>query len=106
MTGALSFDDARATVRFVGYVGKKKKKVAAKAVTPSHTLAAVVGSSSMPRSEVTKRIWGYIKRNGLLDTKKSRVVVHADKKLKPVFAGKSDVSMFEMSKLVSRHLKK
>jgi len=86
--------------------GKKRKANAAfmKPMTPSSTLAAVVGSSAMPRTEVTKKIWGYIKRNGLQD-KKNRRMINADDKLKPVFGGRSQVSMFEMTKLVSRHLK-
>ena len=86
--------------------GKKRKPNAAfmKAMTPSSTLAAVIGSSAMPRTEVTKKIWGYIKRNGLQD-KKNRRMINADDKLKSVFGGKSQVSMFEMTKLVSKHLK-
>ena len=73
-------------------------------MNPSATLAAVVGSSAMPRTEVTKKIWAYIKRNGLQD-KKNRRMINADEKLKPVFGGKSQVSMFEMTKLVNKHLK-
>ena len=86
--------------------GKKRKANAAfmKPMTPSATLGAVIGSSAMPRTEVTKKIWGYIKRNGLQD-KKNRRMINADDKLKSVFGGKSQVSMFEMTKLVSRHLK-
>jgi upstream activation factor subunit UAF30 len=86
--------------------GKKRKPNAAfmKAMTPSSTLAAVVGSSAMPRTEVTKKIWGYIKRNGLQD-KKNKRMINADDKLKSVFGGRNQVSMFEMTKLVSRHLK-
>jgi chromatin remodeling complex protein RSC6 len=86
--------------------GKKRKPNAAfmKAMTPSGPLASVVGSSAMPRTEVTKKIWGYIKRNGLQD-KKNRRMINADDRLKAVFGGKSQVSMFEMTKLVSRHLK-
>ena len=86
--------------------GKKRKPNAAfmKAMTPSATLAAVIVSSSMPRTEVTKKIWAYIKRNGLQD-KKNRRNINADDKLKAVFGGKSSVSMFEMTKLVSKHLK-
>ncbi len=85
--------------------GKKRKPNAAfmKAMRPSATLAAVIGGSSMPRTEVTKKIWGYIKRNGLQD-KRNRRMINADDKLRPVFSGKSQVSMFEMTKLVSRHL--
>jgi chromatin remodeling complex protein RSC6 len=86
--------------------GKKRKANAAfmKPMTPSASLAAVIGSSAMPRTEVTKKIWGYIKRNSLQD-KKNRRMINADDKLKTVFGGKSQVSMFEMTKLVSRHLK-
>jgi chromatin remodeling complex protein RSC6 len=86
--------------------GKKRKPNAAfmKPMAPSATLAAVIGSGSMPRTEVTKKIWGYIKRNGLQD-KKNRRNINADDKLKAVFGGKSQVSMFEMTKLVSKHLK-
>jgi upstream activation factor subunit UAF30 len=86
--------------------GKKRKPNAAfmKAMTPSASLAAVVGSGAMPRTEVTKKIWGYIKRNGLQD-KKNRRMINADDKLKTVFSGKGQVSMFEMTKLVSKHLK-
>ena len=86
--------------------GKKRKPNAAfmKPMNPSAALGAVIGSSAMPRTEVTKKIWAYIKRNGLQD-KKNRRNINADDKLKPVFGGKSQVSMFEMTKLVSRHLK-
>ena len=86
--------------------GKKRKPNAAfmKPMTPTGPLAAVVGSSGMPRTEVTKKIWAYIKRNGLQD-KKNRRMINADDKLKPVFSGKGQVSMFEMTKLVSKHLK-
>ena len=85
--------------------GKKRKPNAAfmKAMQPSATLAAVVGSGAMPRTEVTKKIWAYIKRNGLQD-KKNRRNINADDKLKAVFGGKSKVSMFEMTKLVSGHV--
>ena len=86
--------------------GKKRKPNAAfmKPMNPTATLAAVIGSSAMPRTEVTKKIWQYIKRNGLQD-KKNRRNITADEKLKPVFGGKSQVSMFEMTKLVNKHLK-
>ena len=85
--------------------GKRKPNAAfMKPMSPSATLAAVVGSGSMPRTEVTKKIWGYIKRHGLQD-KKNRRMINSDDKLKAVFGGKSQVSMFEMTKLVSRHLK-
>lgn len=84
----------------------KRKPNAAfmKPMNPSATLAAVVGSGSMPRTEVTKKIWGYIKRHGLQD-KKNKRMINADDKLKAVFSGKSQVSMFEMTRLVNKHLK-
>jgi chromatin remodeling complex protein RSC6 len=75
-----------------------------KPMNPSASLAAVIGSSAQPRTEVTKKIWGYIKRNNLQD-KKNRRMINADDKLKVVFGGKSQVSMFEMTKLVNKHLK-
>ena len=93
-----------------------KKKVAAKKtkrtpsaafmrpVQPSAALEPVVGGKAIPRTEVTKRLWAYIKKNGLQD-KKVRTQINADDKLKAVFNGKSKVSMFEMTKLVSGHLK-
>ena len=86
--------------------GKKRKPTAAfmKPMTPSATLAAVVGSSPMPRTEVTSKLWGYIKRNNLQD-KTNRRMINADDKLREVFGGKRQVSMFEMTKLVSKHLK-
>jgi upstream activation factor subunit UAF30 len=74
-----------------------------KAMSPSATLAAVIGSGSMPRTEVVKKIWGYIKKNALQD-KKNKRMINADDKLKAVFGGKSQVSMFEMTKLVNKHL--
>jgi upstream activation factor subunit UAF30 len=75
-----------------------------KPMTPSSTLAAVIGSSPMPRTEVTKKIWDYIKRHKLQDSANKRNI-NADEKLKPVFGGKRQVSMFEMTKLVAGHLK-
>src|SRR5687767_15880277 len=73
-------------------------------VTPSPALSEVVGSKPIPRTEVTKKLWAYIKKNGLQDAKNRRNI-NADATLKPVFGGKSTVSMFEMTKLVNRHLK-
>jgi chromatin remodeling complex protein RSC6 len=73
-------------------------------VTPSATLAAVIGDKPMPRTEVTKKLWVYIKKNDLQDAKNRRQI-NADDKLKPVFGGKSSVSMFDMTKLVGKHLK-
>jgi upstream activation factor subunit UAF30 len=84
----------------------KRKPNAAfmKAMTPSAVLAAVVGSMPMPRTEVTKKIWDYIKKNKLQDAINKRLI-NADEKLRAVFGGKKQVSMFEMTKLVSNHLK-
>jgi chromatin remodeling complex protein RSC6 len=86
--------------------GAKRKPNAAfmKPMTPTATLAAVIGGAPMPRTEVTKKLWAYIKRNGLQDSKNRRNI-NADDKLQDVFGGKKQVSMFEMTKLVSRHLK-
>ena len=84
----------------------KRKPNAAfmKAMTPSAVLAAVVGSMPIPRTEVTKKIWDYIKKNKLQDSANKRNI-NADDKLKAVFNGKKQVSMFEMTKLVNAHLK-
>lgn len=84
----------------------KRKPSAAfmKPMTPSAALAAVIGAKAMPRTEVTKKLWAYIKRNGLQD-KKNRRMINADANLKAVFGGKSAVNMFEMTKLVNKHLK-
>jgi chromatin remodeling complex protein RSC6 len=75
-----------------------------KEMRPSSELAAVVGTSPMPRTEVTKKIWDYIKKNKLQDGVNKRLI-NADDKLRAVFGGKNKVSMFEMTKLVSNHLK-
>lgn len=85
----------------------KRKPNAAfmKPVQPDEKLSAIVGSKPLPRSELTKKLWDYIKKNGLQD-KKKRTQINADEAMKPVFNGKSQVSMFEMTKLVSGHLKK
>jgi chromatin remodeling complex protein RSC6 len=74
-----------------------------KPVTPDGALSAVVGSKPLPRTELTKKLWDYIKKNGLQD-KKDRKMINADAALKAVFGGKSKVSMFEMTKLVSGHV--
>ena len=86
--------------------GAKRKPNAAfmKPMTPSAALGAVIGAKAMPRTEVTKKIWDYIKKNKLQDTKNKRNI-NADAKLKEIFGGKKQVSMFEMTKLVSKHLK-
>ena len=84
--------------------GRKPNPAFMKPMTPSGTLAEVVGARAMPRTEVTKKLWAYIKKNKLQDAKK-RTMINADEKLRAVFGGKRQVSMFEMTKLVSKHLK-
>jgi upstream activation factor subunit UAF30 len=85
---------------------KKRKANPAlmKPVQPDDKLAAIVGSKPLPRSELTKKLWDYIKKNKLQDAKK-RTMINADDALKVVFGGKKQVSMFEMTKLVSGHIK-
>jgi len=88
--------------------GKKKSGRKANAafmapVTPSDKLAPVVGAKPIPRTEVTKRLWAYIKKNKLQDQKNKRMI-KSDATLKAVFGGKAQVNMFEMTKLVSKHL--
>ena len=75
----------------------------AKPMKPSAQLAAIIGKEAMPRYEVTKRIWAYIKEKGLQDSKDKRNI-NADAKLLPIFGGKKQVTMFEMTKLVNQHL--
>lgn len=74
------------------------------AVTPSAELSEIVGSKPMPRTEVTKKLWDYIKANNLQDSANRRMI-NADDKLKPIFGGKKQVSMFDMTAMVSKHLK-
>lgn len=94
-------------------VAKKAVKKAAKrkpnaafmaALTPSATLAAVIGSKAIPRTEIIKKIWDYIKKNKLQDSKNKRMI-NADEKLLALFAGKKQVSMFDLAKIVSKHVK-
>jgi chromatin remodeling complex protein RSC6 len=88
-------------------MAKSKRKPSAafmKPVTPSANLGAVIGNKAMPRTEVTKKIWQYIKRHKLQD-KKNKRMINADEALKAVFGGRKQVNMFEMTKLVSRQLK-
>jgi chromatin remodeling complex protein RSC6 len=73
-------------------------------VTPDAKLAEVVGAKPMPRTEITKKLWAYIKKNGLQD-KSNRRMINADETLKPVFGGKASVNMFQMTKLVNQHVK-
>ena len=74
-----------------------------KELNPSEELAQVVGNKPIPRTEVVKKLWAYIRKNNLQDAKERRMI-NADDKLKPVFGGKKQVSMFEMTKLVNKHL--
>ena len=76
-----------------------------KPVQPDELLAKVVGNAPLPRTELTKKLWDYIRKNGLQDANK-KTLINADEALKAVFDGKEQVSMFEMTKLVSGHLKK
>ena len=88
-------------------MAKSKRKPNAafmKPVQPDAALSEVVGSKAIPRTEVTKKLWAYIKKNGLQD-KKNKRMINADANLKAVFGGKSAVNMFAMTKLVSKHLK-
>ncbi|MGH7719477.1 MAG: SWIB/MDM2 domain-containing protein [Gemmatimonadaceae bacterium] len=71
---------------------------------PDDALGAVVGTTPMPRTEITKKLWGYIRRNNLQDAKERRMI-NADDRLGRVFGGKRQVSMFEMTKLVNKHMK-
>ena len=74
-----------------------------KPVTPDAALALVVGAKPLPRTELTKKLWAYIKKNGLQD-KKNKRMINADDALKVIFKGKAQVSMFDMTKLVSQHV--
>lgn len=73
-------------------------------LTPSASLAEVVGSKPIPRTEIVKKIWEYIKKNNLQD-KKNRRMINADAKLKPIFGNKDQISMFELAKVVNKHVK-
>lgn len=97
---------AKPAVKKVAKPATPRKPNAAfmKAMTPSAVLAAVIGATPLPRTEVTKKIWEYIKKLDLQDAANRRMI-NADDKLKAVFGGKKQVSMFEMTKLVSDHLK-
>lgn len=83
---------------------RKANPALMKPVQPDEVLAKIVGSTPIPRSEITKKIWDYIKKNGLQDEKK-KTLINADDALKAVFGGKKQVTMFEMTKLVSGHIK-
>ncbi|MBL0140943.1 MAG: SWIB/MDM2 domain-containing protein [Betaproteobacteria bacterium] len=85
-------------------VKRKPNAAFMKPLMPSAALAAVIGAAAQPRTEVTSKLWAYIKKNNLQD-KVNRRNINADDKLREVFGGKKTVSMFEMTKLVSKHLK-
>lgn len=84
-------------------MARKPNAAFMKPMTPSCELAEVVGNKPLPRTQVTKKLWEYIKKNKLQDAKK-RTMINADDKLKVIFGGKKQVSMFEMTKLVGKHL--
>ncbi|HET7564070.1 MAG TPA: SWIB/MDM2 domain-containing protein [Gemmatimonadaceae bacterium] len=106
----------KTTTKRAGATAKKTKRAAKtktkrapnpafmRPMQPDEALSAVVGSSPMPRTEITKRLWGYIRKNGLQDAKERRMI-NADDKLTRVFGGKKQVSMFEMTRLVNQHIK-
>ena len=73
-------------------------------LNPSPALAEVIGNKAMPRTEIVKKIWEYIKKNGMQD-KKNKRMINADAKLKPIFGGKAQISMFELAKLITKHVK-
>ncbi len=83
---------------------RKPNPALMKPVQPDEVLSAIVGSKPIPRGQITKKLWDYIKKNGLQDAK-VRTNINADAALKIVFGGKSKVTMFEMTKLVSQHIK-
>lgn len=85
--------------------GRKPNPAFMKPVQPDETLAAVVGNEPLPRTELTKKLWDYIRSNNLQDPKK-KTQINADAKLKAVFDGRDTVTMFEMTKLVNGHIKK
>jgi chromatin remodeling complex protein RSC6 len=97
---SLSIENPMATKK----AAKKVNPALMKPVQPDEVLAAVVGSAPMPRGQITKKLWDYIKKNGLQDTK-VKTNIKADDKLKAIFGGKAVVTMFEMTKLVSKHIK-
>ena len=84
-------------------MARKPNAAFMKPMKPSASLATVVGATSIPRTQVTKKLWAYIKKNGLQD-KVNRRMINADENLKVIFGGKKQVSMFDMTKLVSKHL--
>ena len=108
-SGAKKATKKKTTVKKAAKKAAPKKKrtpnaAFMKPMQPDEALSAVVGSSPIPRTEITKKLWQYIKRNGLQDAKVRRNI-NADEKLLKVFGGKKQVSMFEMTKLVNKHIK-
>jgi upstream activation factor subunit UAF30 len=101
---ALREEDDMAKRSTTKKTARKPNPAFMKPMTPSAALAEVVGSKPIPRTEVTKKLWAYIKKNKLQDAKNKRMI-KADDALKPVFGGKSSVNMFEMTRLVNKHLK-
>jgi upstream activation factor subunit UAF30 len=84
--------------------GRKPNAAFMAPVTPSAQLSEVVGAKPLPRTELTKKLWAYIKKNSLQDAKNRRMI-NADDRLRPIFGGKAQVSMFDMTKLVNKHVK-
>ena len=98
-----SASKAKKTTKKATKTKRKPNAAFMRALTPSAALAAIVGAKALPRTEVTKKLWAYIKKNNLQD-KVQRRNIHADDKLKPIFGNKKTVNMFEMTKLVAKHL--
>jgi upstream activation factor subunit UAF30 len=94
---------AKSRARGEGHTGTGRSQGLQKAVRPSAELAAIVGQEPLPRTEITKKLWDYIKGHGLQDAQNKRQI-HADATLEPIFGGKKSVSMFELAKLVSQHV--
>ena len=109
LTFRIAFSHEKAQIKGMAKTPKKAKRTPnaafMKPVQPDEKLAQVVGDKPLPRTELTKKLWAYIRKNGLQDAKK-KTLINADENLKVVFNGKKQVSMFEMTKLVSGHLKK
>jgi chromatin remodeling complex protein RSC6 len=105
----IAFSQATGQMKGMAKTPKKAKRTPSaafmKPVQPDEKLALVVGDKPLPRTELTKKLWAYIRKNGLQDANK-KTLINADENLMAVFNGKKQVSMFEMTKLVSRHLKK
>ena len=95
---------AKSTASREGRAGTGRSQGLQKAVRPSAALAAIVGQEPLPRTEITKKLWEYIKAHGLQDARNKRQI-NADATLEPIFGGKTSVSMFELAKLVSQHVR-